>query len=86
MSKKSKALSGLSVQELTSKVFDLRKDLIKLKAQAKTTGMKNSASIRETKRAIARALTFANAKGPATEESKSSKTTKAKKAQKVSEE
>ncbi len=85
MSKKSKALSGLSVQELTSKVFDLRKDLIKLKAQAKTTGMKNSTSIRETKRAIARALTFANTKG-AKEEAQTKSSSKTKKAQKVSEE
>ena len=61
MSKKSKELSGLSKDELTAKVGDLRKEMIKLSSQAKA-GMKNPSQIKQTKKTIARALTFAKNK------------------------
>ena len=61
MTKKSKEISGLSKEELIAKVNELRKELIKLKAQSKT-GMKNTSQIKQTKKTIARALTFAKKK------------------------
>ncbi len=62
MSKKTKELSGFSKDELIKKADELRRELVKLKSQSKTTGMKNPTQIRDTKRAIARALTLAKAK------------------------
>lgn len=75
MSKKSKEIAGLSNEALSTKVVELRKDLIKLKAQAKTTGMKNSSLIKETKKMIARVLTKSNSIKDKTEKTKSKSNT-----------
>lgn len=57
--KKQKDLAKASETELNSKLEDLKKELIKLNAQRATgTNMENPSRIRETKRMIARIITF----------------------------
>ena len=63
MSKQSKELRGATVQELKSKLLELRKELIKLNAQVATgTQLKNPGQLRVVKKSIARILTEMTAK------------------------
>ena len=61
MTKKAKELASLSKDELMAKVLELRRELIKMKAQSRA-GMKNPSQIKQAKKTIARALTFAKKK------------------------
>ena len=56
-------LTKMSKDELTAKVIELRKELIKLNAQAATgTTQKNPRQIKTTKKYVARLLTALNTK------------------------
>ena len=54
---KAKELKNLSVEELTKKLDDLKKDLFMLRMQHATNQLDNPLKIQETKRDIARVMT-----------------------------
>ena len=59
MSKQNKELRSLTQKEIEARMVDLRKEMIKVNAQAATgTTPKNPYQIRNSKRTIARILTF----------------------------
>lgn len=55
-------LRKMDIKELKKRLDELRADLIKYKAQARLGTLKNTASIRNTKKDIARILTVINEK------------------------
>ena len=71
MSKKSKELKGASVQELQSKLTEMKKEMIKINAQiASGTQLKNPGQAKMVKKSIARILTEITAKGTSAPEAK----------------
>ena len=73
---KAKELAKMSVEDLNSKMRDLRKDLLKINAQKSTgTAIESPGRVKQVKKTIARILTILHAK------SKETKKTEAKKKQ-----
>jgi large subunit ribosomal protein L29 len=63
MRKKARELKSLSEAELKSKLNELEKELVKLRAQVATgTALKSPGQVRETRRGIARIYTMLRSK------------------------
>ena len=62
MSKETKAVSSLSLEELKTKETDLQAQLFKLKMQKTTGQLANTALIRLTRKELARVKTYQTAK------------------------
>ncbi|MFO8016415.1 MAG: 50S ribosomal protein L29 [Candidatus Woesearchaeota archaeon] len=63
MSKRFKEISSMGKEELRNKLMELKKELVKLKAQVSTgTPPKNPSNIRNTRRMMARILMLLNRK------------------------
>lgn len=65
MSKKSKALNSLSIEEMKTKGAELEGQLFKLRMQQATGQLANTALIRMTRKEIARLKTFQSQKSKA---------------------
>ena len=62
MKLKVEELQGLSMEELREKAEGLKKELMKLRFQAKTGKLEQQGELRRTRRNIARILTIMNGK------------------------
>jgi len=76
MSRKAKEFRSLSDDDLNKRIAEMKKEMIKARAQASSAPSKNSMQIRTSKRAIARALTIINERKLAKQVSKIKQTPK----------